>query len=78
MNVNELAERESARIVRLLSLSGADAGMIETIRVSVAAAVEFAHNEGVFHGIEKMKQADNLVDWTANHPRINNLGGWLK
>ena len=78
MNVNELAERESARIVRLLSSKCNDAGLIETIRVSVAAAVEFAHNEGVFHGIEKMKQADNLVDWTGETPRINNLGGWLK
>lgn len=78
MNVNELAERESALIVRLLSLSGADAGLIETIRVSVAAAVEFAHNEGVFHGIEKMKQGENLVDWTEQSPRINNLRGWLK
>lgn len=78
MNVNELAERESARIVRLLSSKCNDASLIETIRVSVAAAVEFAHNEGVFHGIEKMKQSDNLVDWTTRQPRINNLGGWLK
>ncbi len=78
MNVNELAERESARIVRLLTFSGASAELIEAIRVSVAASVEFAHNEGVFHGIEKMKQGENLVDWTAQSPRINNLGGWLK
>ena len=78
MHVTPLADRDSALIVRLLAFSGANAELIETIRVSVAASVEFAHNEGVFHGIEKMKQGENLVDWTAQSPRINNLGGWLK
>lgn len=78
MNVNELAERESARIVRLLTFSGASAELIETIRVSVAASVEFAHNEGVFHGIEKMKQGEQMLDWSGDKPYIKNLEGWIK
>ena len=78
MTVNELAERESARIVRLLSLSGVNPELVETIRVSVAAAVAFAHGEGVLTGIAKVQQRDNMLDWSGDKPVINNLQEWVK
>ena len=78
MTVNELAERESARIVRLLSLSGVNPELVETIRVSVAAAVAFAHGEGVHAGIAKMQHRDGVLGWSGDKPVINNLQEWVK
>lgn len=78
MNVNELAERESARIVRLLTAHGVNAELIETIKVSVSAAVAFVHSEGVMAGIAKMQQRDNMLDWSGDKPKINNLQEWVK
>lgn len=80
MTVNELAERESARIVRLLSLSGVNPELVETIRVSVAASVTFAYGEGVHDGIAMTKRGHDikLLDWSGDRPRINNIHEWIK
>lgn len=77
MNVNELAERESARVERMMS-GRADPELIKTIKVSVWAAVAFAHSEGIHAGIAATKTEVEVLDWSGDRPRINNIKEWIK
>ena len=78
MNVNELAERESSRVERILLANGINPELVETVKVSMSAAVAFSYSEGFHAGLAKMKPDVSVLDWSGDRPRISNLGGWLK
>lgn len=78
MNVNELAERESSRVERILLANGINPELVETVKVSVSAAVAFSYSEGFHAGLAKMKPDVAVLDWSGDRPRINNIKEWIK
>ena len=79
MNVNELAERESARVERMMA-GRADPELINTIKVSVWAAVAFAYSDGRVSGMMEVVEQNKVevLDWSGDRPRINNIKEWIK
>lgn len=79
MNVNELAERESARVERMMA-GRADPELVKTIKVSVWAAVAFAYGEGRISGALEIAEQNKVevLDWSGDRPRINNIKEWIK
>lgn len=80
MNVNELAERESTRVERILLAHGVNHELVETVKVSMSAAVAFSYSEGFHAGLAKLKTENEIevLDWSGDRPRINNIKEWIK
>lgn len=78
MNVNELAERESSRVERILLANGINPELVETVKVSMSAAVAFSYSEGFHAGLAKMKPDVAILDWSSDRPRIHNIKEWIK
>lgn len=80
MNVSELAERESSRVERILLANGINAELVETVKVSMSAAVAFSYSEGFHAGLAKMNPENEVevLDWSGDRPRIHNIKEWLK